>query len=65
MLGVEKNGPMSIPDLQKRSKTRTETQTQNEHAFIDHHESLFAIAHLNALELITIEDNRQFWKQND
>lgn len=46
--------------LQKHSKRRNETQEQKEHNFKEKLDDLFDIAHANALEIIKIEEDRQF-----
>lgn len=45
--------------LQKHSKRKSETQKQKEQNFKEKLEVLFDIAHSNALEIITIEEDRQ------
>lgn len=50
----------SWKSLQKRAKTRTETQEQEENAFVQDLQNLFDIAHADALEMITVQEDRQF-----
>ncbi|GBN75135.1 hypothetical protein AVEN_90699-1 [Araneus ventricosus] len=47
-------------NLQKSACRRSETQEENERNFISYLNNLFAIAHVNALEIIKIEENRKF-----
>lgn len=50
----------SWKNLQKRAKVRNETQTQKETAFLESLSSLFDIAHADALNLISIEEDKAF-----
>lgn len=50
----------SWKNLQKRAKSRTSTQIQKEASFTEQLDSLFDIAHASAMELITIEEDKQF-----
>ncbi|GBM39966.1 hypothetical protein AVEN_142092-1 [Araneus ventricosus] len=47
-------------NLQKSACRRSETQEENERNFISDLNNLFDIAHANALEIIKIEENRNF-----
>lgn len=46
--------------LQKNSTRKTATQKKNENNFLEILEELFDIAHLNALDIIKIDEDRQF-----
>ncbi|KAL4135150.1 hypothetical protein QTP88_006793 [Uroleucon formosanum] len=46
--------------LQKNSTRKTATQKKNENNFLEKLEELFDIAHLNALDIIKIDEDRQF-----
>ncbi|KAF2898491.1 hypothetical protein ILUMI_07687 [Ignelater luminosus] len=47
-------------DIHKPSERTTTTQKQNVEKFQDQLEDLFDIAHANALDIISIEEDRQF-----
>ena len=46
--------------LKKNSKRQSETQKINEAEFINDLDNLFDVAHMNALSLITIEEDKDF-----
>ena len=46
--------------LKKNAKRRTDTQRANEAAFVDELDNLFDIAHMDALSLIKIHEDKQF-----
>lgn len=46
--------------IQKHFKRKGETQEQKDQTFKDKLEGLFNIAHSNALNVITVEEGRQF-----
>lgn len=46
--------------LQKHSGRKTDSHKRKEEAFVSRFDDLFDIAHANALELITIEEDKQF-----
>ena len=46
--------------LQRNASRKTDTQRANEASFVDKLEDLFDIAHMNALKMIKIEEDRAF-----